>query len=90
MQAKDIPDAAFLDAIEQVKDLRDLGPYPIRDLGASCWDIAAILAGHPEDLADLDNRTRYVYPNMPFKVVIASRIGANPVVHGGDSRSFNV
>lgn len=72
MQAKDIPDAAFLAAIDTVMDLRDQTKYPIRGLGASVWDINAVLAGFPDDVAKHDGaRTRWDYDELPLKVVLA-------------------
>lgn len=70
MQAKDIADAEALAAMQRVKDIRDDGPYPIRTLGVSRWDLAAVLAGHAEDVAKYDGtRDRWDYPEVPPKVL---------------------
>ena len=69
MQAKDIPDHDFLAAIDQALDLRDQSPYPSRGLGASQWDVAAVLAGHPDDVPPM--KATQDYPEMPCKVVLA-------------------
>lgn len=72
MQAKDIADTDFLTAIDTVKNLRDQTRYPIRTLGASIWDITAVLAGHPDDVLLVDGaRERWDYDDMPRKVVQA-------------------
>jgi hypothetical protein len=67
VQAKDIPEDAFLTAIDTVMDLRDEWGCPCRNSGASLSDITAVLAGHPEHVASM-----WVdYPDMPWKVVLA-------------------
>ena len=66
MKAADITDDAFLAAVIEVAFIRTelYGPWGI---GSSRWDVAAVLAGHPEDVAGSPQD----YSNMPDKVVLA-------------------
>jgi hypothetical protein len=66
MKAADIADDAFLDAIDEVVRLRSEPGNPWT-IGASRWDIAAVLAGHPEDVGG----SPADYPDLPPKVVLA-------------------
>jgi hypothetical protein len=71
MQAKDIPDEKFLEAIDTVLALRDQTIYPIRGLGASLYDIAAVLTGHADDVVKFDGtRARYSYDELSNKVLL--------------------
>jgi hypothetical protein len=63
MKASDIDDTAFLDAIDEAIRLRG----PLWCSYATRWDVAAVLAGHPEDVGG----TPVDYPNMPQAVVLA-------------------
>lgn len=62
MKASDITDVAFLDAIDQVVTLRGPGWC----LGASRWDLAAVLAGHAEDVGEAPRE----YSGVPSKVIL--------------------
>ncbi len=63
MKAADISDEAFLSAVDDAIRLRG----PMWALGATRWDVGAVLAGHPEDVGG----TVVEYPQMPQKVVLA-------------------
>lgn len=63
MKAADITDEAFLSAVDDVCQLRWGGV----GIGASRWDVAAVLSGHPEDVGV----SVVDYPGMPDKVVLA-------------------
>lgn len=66
MKAADITDEAFLDAVDEVARLRSEPGRPWT-IGASRWDVATVLAGHPE----LVGVSTADWPNMPPKVVLA-------------------
>ena len=80
MKAADISDEAFLDAVRTVHRERweskgvtaeiPLGVDNVHWIGASVWDIGAVLGGHPEwagtELATRDEMTGY-----PEKVIRA-------------------
>ncbi len=63
MKAADITDEAFLDAVDEAIRLRGPG----WTIGATRWDVAAVLARHPEDVGEAPVE----YPQMPQKVVLA-------------------
>jgi hypothetical protein len=66
-KCSDIPDLAFLAAIDECCSLRTEpgGRYPYTM--ATRWDVAAILAGHREDVGGSPRD----YPGVPEKVVMA-------------------
>ena len=67
MKAADISDETFMDAIRTVHRVRwDDNPSWI---GASIWDIAAVLDGHPEWCGELEATDGSV--SIPLKVVRA-------------------
>lgn len=66
MKASDITDEAFLSAISTVLRKRP----GIAGLGASRWDIGAVLDGHPE-WAGLVQATDGTSAGIPEKVVLA-------------------
>ena len=70
MQAKDIPDDAFLAAIDTAMDIRDQGAWPNRNLGSSACDIQMVLAGLGGGINRPD-RSWDDIPAMPLKVVLA-------------------
>jgi hypothetical protein len=65
VKAADIPDEAFLAAVKQADDIRRRR----RQGFASRWDIAAILAGHPEHVGTAESCQDF--PAVPAKVVLA-------------------
>lgn len=70
-KAADIPDEAFVKAIKETIRRRNLQP-PIPSHGwstASRWDVATVLAGHPE-LVGTSEATQD-WPGVPWKVVLA-------------------
>lgn len=67
MKAADITDEAFLAAIDEARRIRSaLDSYDW--LTVARWDVAAVLAGHPEHVGTATDRN---YPHMPPKVVLA-------------------
>lgn len=78
-KAADIPDEAFLAAIDEVARQRSEPGRPWT-LGASRWDIATVLAGHPE----LVGATAQDWPDVPPKVVLAKakRLIARRLIDG--------
>jgi hypothetical protein len=71
VKAADIPDEAFIKAIREAIRRRNLIP-PIPDHGwmtATRWDVAAVLAGHPEAVGTAE--ASQDFGNMPWKVVLA-------------------
>lgn len=62
MQAKDIPDDVFLEAVNTTSMLR----HGRVDAGASRWDLVYVLGGHPEWIG-----TEIEVESPPEKVVLA-------------------
>ena len=60
MKAADITNEAFLAAVQTAAQIRG-------HRSATRWDVAAVLAGHPEDVGQGPQN----YPAMPEKVVLA-------------------
>lgn len=67
MKASDIADSAFLNAVDGAIAERSRVEGSPRTIGATRWDVAAVLAGHPEHVGG----TPVDYPDMPYKVVLA-------------------
>lgn len=55
-----IPDDTFLAAVETARTARGHDT-------ATRWDVAAVLAGHPEDIGDAAND----YPEVPQRIILA-------------------
>lgn len=64
---KDITDEVFLSAVDEAIRVRGEVEETRWTIGSTRWDLAAVLAGHPEDVgaAPVD------YPGMPEKLVLA-------------------
>lgn len=70
-KAADIPDETFLKAIKEVIRRRNMQP-PVPYHGwvtATRWDVAAVLAGHPELVGTADAGKDFY--NVPPKVLLA-------------------
>jgi hypothetical protein len=80
-KAADITDEAFLAAIDEVARRRSEPGRPWT-IGASRWDIACVLAGHPELVGTATGTQDW--PNVPPKVVRAKakRLIARRLIDG--------
>lgn len=67
MKASDITDEAFLAAIDKACRIRTDVEGGTPWTWATRWDVAAVLAGHPEHVGG----PPVDYPNMPEKVLLA-------------------
>lgn len=68
MKAADIPDVAFLDAIDEANRRRtELTGHTFT--AASRWDVASVLAGHPEAVGTAESARSW--PDTPSKVVLS-------------------
>jgi hypothetical protein len=67
VKASDITDEAFLAAIDEACRVRTEVEGGNPWTSATRWDVAAVLAGHPEHVGGPPQE----YPNMPEKVVLA-------------------
>lgn len=66
MKASDITDEAFLGAVVEAIVVRSRVEETTY-LWATRWDVAAVLAGHPEHVG----AGPFDYPDMPWKIVVA-------------------
>lgn len=64
---KDIPDETFLTALDEAIRLREIEHGAPWNCGATRWDLAAVLAGHPEDVGG----SPVDYPDLPMALVLA-------------------
>lgn len=62
-----VTDEALRDAIAEVVRIRSEEAGRQWSIGASRWDIAAVLAGHPEDVGGIPRD----YPQLPEHVLLA-------------------
>ena len=65
-QCKDIPDEEFLAAADEAIRLRGEVEECLWTIGATRWDLAAVLAGHPEGIGEA-----FDYPEMPQSLLLA-------------------
>lgn len=67
LACKDIPDDAFLAAVDEAIRLRGEVEETVWTIGATRWDLAAVLAGHPEDVGG----SPVAYAEMPDNLLLA-------------------